>query len=182
VPPGGGVVRQITNGPGEDARPAWSPDGRWIYFSSDRSGRNEIWRVAPDGRDPVQITTAGANTVVVSRDGEWLYYQPAGVVPAVIRRIRPDGTGDALVVNENVRFLGFATSNTALWWILNASSGRPESMLRRMSLADGTTTDVTRIDFVPAPVGLTVSSDEGSIFITRPVLGGSDLLVVDGFR
>jgi serine/threonine protein kinase/Tol biopolymer transport system component len=182
VAPGGGVVRQVTDGPGEDARPAWSPDGRWIYFSSDRSGRNEIWRVSPDGRDPVQVTRTGANTVAVSRDGDWLYYQPAGVVPAVIRRIRPDGTGDTLVVNENVRFLGFAVSNHALWWILNASSGRPESMLRRMNLADGTVTDVTRIDFVPTPVGLTVSADERSVFITRPVLGGSDLLVVDGFR
>jgi Tol biopolymer transport system component/serine/threonine protein kinase len=182
VAPGGGAMRQITDGPGEDARPAWSPDGRWIYFSSDRTGRNEIWRVSPDGRDLGQITKTGGNTVVASRDGQWLYYQPAAVAPAVIRRIRPDGTGDELVVDENVRFLGFAVSDNTLWWILNASSGVQEVRLRRMGLNDRIAADVTRIPFVPGPVGITVSADDRSVLVTRPVLGGSDLLLVDGFQ
>jgi Tol biopolymer transport system component len=182
VSPGGGPMRQLTHAPGEDARPAWSHDGRWIYFSSDRSGRNEIWRMTPDGRDPVQITRNGGTTVAVSKDGEWLYYQPAGAAVPGIRRVRPDGSGDELVVDENVRFLGFALSKSALWWILNPASGRPEVMLRRMHFADRTVEDVTRIPFIPAPVGMTVSTDERHVLVTRPVIGGSDLLLVDGFR
>lgn len=181
VPPGGGAMRQLTDAPGEDARPAWSHDGRWIYFSSDRSGRSEIWRMTADGRDPVQITRGGGNSVVASRDGAWLYYQP-WPSPSGIRRIRPDGRDDRLMADDVVRFLGFAVSDQSLWWISNPVSGRQEVTLRRMPLEGGEIEDVSRIDFVPAPVGLTVSPDDRYVFITRPVLGGSDLILVDGFR
>jgi len=35
---------QVTTGPYEDFDPAWSPDSRLIYFSSNRSGRFEVWK------------------------------------------------------------------------------------------------------------------------------------------
>ena len=36
--------------------PKWSPDGKFIAFQSDRSGRDEIWLSDPDGRDLKKIT------------------------------------------------------------------------------------------------------------------------------
>jgi hypothetical protein len=40
--------------------PAWSPDGRLIAFSSNRTGAREIWTInAPGGGNPVQRTTSG---------------------------------------------------------------------------------------------------------------------------
>lgn len=35
---------------------AWSPDGRWMYFTSDAGGLNHIWRQRFDGGQPQQIT------------------------------------------------------------------------------------------------------------------------------
>ena len=32
IPAAGGSVRRITMEPGEDARPVWSGDGKWIYY------------------------------------------------------------------------------------------------------------------------------------------------------
>ena len=49
VPAAGGPIRQLTDDRGEDARPAWARDGRSIYFSSSRTGRQEIWQVPADG-------------------------------------------------------------------------------------------------------------------------------------
>jgi len=53
---------RITASESSDWNPAWSPDGRFLYFSSDRGGAMNIWRVAIDrttggpSGDPVPIT------------------------------------------------------------------------------------------------------------------------------
>ena len=39
-----------------NADPVFSPDGRHVYFSSDRSGRWQLWRVNIDGSVPEQLT------------------------------------------------------------------------------------------------------------------------------
>ena len=53
---------------------AWSPDGRWMYFSSDATGSFQIWRQRfPDGK-PEQITFGPtvAEGIAVSPDGRSL--------------------------------------------------------------------------------------------------------------
>jgi tricorn protease len=44
-----GDLKQITDGPARDVNPQFSPDGKWIAFVSDRSGREEIYAIAADG-------------------------------------------------------------------------------------------------------------------------------------
>ncbi|OYV97502.1 MAG: hypothetical protein B7X11_06390, partial [Acidobacteria bacterium 37-65-4] len=49
VPAGGGVCQPFTRDDQADEDPAWSPDGRHIYFSSFRDGTLAIWRKTPNG-------------------------------------------------------------------------------------------------------------------------------------
>jgi Tol biopolymer transport system component len=52
---------RLTTTPGLDDGPEYSPDGKWIYFNSVRSGTMQIWRMKPDGSDPEQLTRDGFN-------------------------------------------------------------------------------------------------------------------------
>lgn len=44
----GCAVARLTDNRGFDGFPAWSPDGRWIVFSSDRDGNFELYRINAD--------------------------------------------------------------------------------------------------------------------------------------
>ncbi len=61
VPAKHGNTRNLTRTSGGHERDvAWSPDGRWIAFVSDKSGREEIYIIPQDGSGPaVQLTSDG---------------------------------------------------------------------------------------------------------------------------
>ena len=46
----------MTTAPGLDDGPEYSPDGKYIYFNSERTGHMQIWQMNADGSDPLQIT------------------------------------------------------------------------------------------------------------------------------
>ncbi len=61
VPAKEGEIRDLTNTPGvREISPAWSPDGVWVAYLSDRSGEYEIYVRKSDGSgDERRITTDG---------------------------------------------------------------------------------------------------------------------------
>ena len=56
LPIAGGEARSLTSGIPWDMQPRYSPDGRWIAFTSDRSGGDNIWVIDRDGKKPQQVT------------------------------------------------------------------------------------------------------------------------------
>jgi WD40 repeat protein len=53
----GGDLRQLTNDPEKDRGPAFSADGKEIYFYSQRGPRYEVWSIRPDGSGLRQVST-----------------------------------------------------------------------------------------------------------------------------
>jgi Tol biopolymer transport system component len=67
--------------------PRLAPDGRWMAYTSDESGRVEIYvRPFPGPGGRWQVSTQGGNQPVWSRDGRELFYRDgARVIAATIR-------------------------------------------------------------------------------------------------
>jgi eukaryotic-like serine/threonine-protein kinase len=82
VPVAGGEPALVISGSGAYWNPSWSPDGRFIYFSSDRGGSMNLWRIPIDedsGRtrgDPQPLATPApwAAHASASADGTRLAY------------------------------------------------------------------------------------------------------------
>ncbi len=61
LPIAGGTATRLTHGLAYDAAPRFSPDGKRIAFLSDRSGGTNLWTVALDLSDTVQVTRGNDN-------------------------------------------------------------------------------------------------------------------------
>ncbi len=69
-----------------DGSPEWSPDGRWLYFTSGRKragedqppydGKKQVWRIRPDGSELKSVTRVkdGIGSYHLSGDGKVIYY------------------------------------------------------------------------------------------------------------
>ncbi|HYC06549.1 MAG TPA: adenylate/guanylate cyclase domain-containing protein [Candidatus Binatia bacterium] len=70
----GGPARQLSSGPGTDAHPSVSPDGRWIAWSHTVDLQRQVWVMAADG--------SGAHLLLAGEPGEnldrpvWIPAQP----------------------------------------------------------------------------------------------------------
>ncbi len=61
----GSSPRRITDNRARDIYPRFSPDGKWIAFSSDRDGNNDVYVVPAEGGKPKQLTFhTAADTVL----------------------------------------------------------------------------------------------------------------------
>lgn len=98
----GGEQRQLTNSPFKDFSPRVSPDNRFIFFTSTRSGANQVWRMKIDGSDQTQLTSAeGGYPRFVSLDGKWIYYLSG--IHQTLWKIAADG-GEEIQVEEKRLF------------------------------------------------------------------------------
>ena len=56
MPVKGGNEVRLTDAPGLDDGPEYSPDGRHIWFNSTRTGRMQVWRMKANGKEQTQMT------------------------------------------------------------------------------------------------------------------------------
>jgi eukaryotic-like serine/threonine-protein kinase len=82
IAPGGGQIEVVTRDASTNWNPVWSPDGKFLYFASDRSGNMSFWRVAIDQEsgkvqgEPEAVSTPStfSRHLSFSRDGSRFIY------------------------------------------------------------------------------------------------------------
>jgi eukaryotic-like serine/threonine-protein kinase len=84
----------------------FSPDGRWIVYESDESGKYEVYVTPfPSGSGKWQVSSGGGLYPTWSPDGKSIYYCPLGT-PAVLE-IAADGSGSSFHAGESRRVFAF---------------------------------------------------------------------------
>ena len=123
MPATGGEATSITQGMAYDVQPRFSPDGERIVFVSDRSGAENLWLMAADGSDTVQVTkekttdfispewTPDGKYIVVSKGRRnlklWLYHVDGGSGVALVTEPDDLHTVGAAFGNDE-RYVWFA--------------------------------------------------------------------------
>lgn len=112
INPANGERRQLTDKAGKrNENPAVSPDGKFIYFASNRSGKLAIWQIEADGKNPKQITSGeNSNDAFpnISPDGAWLYFiRKSGKTSAVFRKSLTENREEQLTESEKFAPINF---------------------------------------------------------------------------
>ena len=81
---GDGVPDTLMATPFGEGEPRLSPDGNWLAYESDLSGRPEVYLATyPDLTDRIRISQGGGSTPLWADDGSELYYRSGDRVMAV---------------------------------------------------------------------------------------------------
>lgn len=74
----------VVRGPADEGRPAMSPDGRWIAYQSNLSGRFEVYvQPFPELGDRWQVSTEGGASPIWDPNGRELFYRNDRTVMSV---------------------------------------------------------------------------------------------------
>ncbi len=103
-PSDGGAVREIVHTPFTESGGVVSPDGRWLAYTSNRSGTDEVYvERFPDGGPRFQVSSGGGSYPRWAPSGDEIFYIEDTQMISVPVRVVPDFgiTGDRQVLFEH---------------------------------------------------------------------------------
>jgi Tol biopolymer transport system component/DNA-binding winged helix-turn-helix (wHTH) protein len=174
----GGRPRRLDLGHYLNAFPVYSHDAQWIYYTSDRTGREEIWRVPAAGGQPEQMTDNGGFYADLSADGKTLFYTKVRSGGPLIARPLIGGPERKIIdsVGRPVQFVAF---QDGIYYYGQLKDGQIPLLFHEFST--GVSRSITLIEPFLAN-GLSVSPDRQSILVSRSASSGSDLVLIENFR
>jgi eukaryotic-like serine/threonine-protein kinase len=130
----------VTNDGEFDWSPAWSPDGRFLYFSSDRGGTMNLWRVAIDektGRvlgppEPVTTPASWVSHATFSRNGNLLFAtlaERSNLMKVSFDPAREAVTGSPVAILKGTRLItSLDWSPDGQWLVFDGPKGSREDL------------------------------------------------------
>ncbi len=100
VPVTGGKATPLTRGIAFDSHPRWSPDGKKILFSSDRSGAENIWWIDLEKKDTFQVTKERDQnfpSATWTPDGDYIVYSKGKMQVQLYLVHKDGGAGTQLI-------------------------------------------------------------------------------------
>ena len=97
---GGTPARLTANSP--SYLHGWSPDGRWLVFTGQRSGDFDVYKIPVTGGDEIRLTSAPGldDGPEFTPDGAYIYFNSSRTGRMQIWRMRPDGSDQQQITND----------------------------------------------------------------------------------
>ena len=120
-----GTERWLTRGSSVDRQPAYSPDGQWIIFSSNRSGNLDLWKLSTTTGALRRITEDAADDwdPAFTPDGKSIIWSTSRSGHFEIWTCAADGTGARQVTNDGYDAENPTATPDGHWIVYN--SGNP---------------------------------------------------------
>jgi sugar lactone lactonase YvrE len=181
----GGQSTPVVQHPSLDYAPSFSRDGKSIYFSSNRRGKDDAYRVALTGGDPQRMTDGDGGPALESADGAFVYFLQSGGDPGIgcrsLFELRTS-EGRARKVADAVCNRGFAVTPLGIYYV----TGRLDEGRFTVELLEPASgkvrTIVNSINRFYLAQGLTVSPDGQVLLLEGTEQSGADLYLLENFR
>jgi Tol biopolymer transport system component/DNA-binding winged helix-turn-helix (wHTH) protein len=181
----GGDPIRLTSDSSNEYVPTWSRDGQWIFFASDRTWANQVWRMPANGGTATQITKAGGYGGLESADRKYLYYTKGGFGRDGVWRVPIDGGAEEPILADVPRgdYLRSWTLVDGGIYYLDTRNERQPSV-QFFSFASHRTKHIVTLNAHVTGSGptLTISPAGRTMIIQLDESMGSDIIRVENFR
>ena len=151
-------ARRLTTHIARDFSPRFSPDGRWIAFTSNRNGNNDVYVVPANGGEPKQLTwfagsdealywtPDGKGVVMSSQRGANAWGAPLYVQPIDGTIATPLGMGIARagMMSQDGAMIAFNRNLPSAW--RKEYRGNAAAAIAVMNVKNGDITEITNTD------------------------------------
>jgi Tol biopolymer transport system component len=158
---------------------SWSPDGKWIYFVSNRSGSRQIWRMPAGGGEAVPMTEDGGEFARASQDGRALYFTRGEYGSLGLWKKDLESGVETHLEAPPIYDWGFCIANSRLYFTAPLSEGNYPII--GLDLQSGKAEVAGRIGFSPF-AKFSVSQDGNRVVYSLQEKVNSDLMLVENFR